>query len=194
MLFTNRFWEGIADGSITVAFRRWRKRAAKPGGRQRFRGDVLAIDDVLIVDETQITDADSLTAGYDSREELLAELARISEGALYRIDFHVAGADPRTALREQRALTADDIDAVQRRLVRMDASSPVGAWTLTTLLLIRDRPAVRAADLAASIGRDTPRFKIDVRKLKELGLTESLEVGYRLSPRGRVVLGRLERA
>jgi hypothetical protein len=28
-------------------------------------------------------------------------------------------------------------------------------------------------------------------QLKELGLTESLEVGYRLSPRGRVVLERL---
>jgi hypothetical protein len=27
-----------------------------------------------------------------------------------------------------------------------------------------------------------------VRQLKELGLTESLEVGYRLSPRGRAVL------
>jgi hypothetical protein len=28
-----------------------------------------------------------------------------------------------------------------------------------------------------------------VRKLKELGLTESLEVGYRLSARGRAVVG-----
>jgi hypothetical protein len=31
-------------------------------------------------------------------------------------------------------------------------------------------------------------FKRDVRKLKELGLTESLEVGYRLSPRGAALL------
>jgi ribosomal protein S19E (S16A) len=31
-------------------------------------------------------------------------------------------------------------------------------------------------------------FKRRVRQLKELGLTESLEVGYRLSPRGRAVL------
>jgi ribosomal protein S19E (S16A) len=29
-----------------------------------------------------------------------------------------------------------------------------------------------------------------VRKLKELGLTESLDVGYRLSPRGRAFLAR----
>ena len=31
-------------------------------------------------------------------------------------------------------------------------------------------------------------FKRDVRKLKELGLTRSLEVGYELSPRGRAYL------
>jgi hypothetical protein len=33
-------------------------------------------------------------------------------------------------------------------------------------------------------------FKLDVRKLKELGLTESLPVGYRLSPRGEFLLQR----
>lgn len=74
----------------------------------------------------------------------------------------------------------------------MDASSTAGPWTLTTLRLIRDHPGVRAAHLAASVHRETPKFKIDVRKLKELGLTESLEVGYQLSPRGRVVLQRVE--
>jgi hypothetical protein len=31
-------------------------------------------------------------------------------------------------------------------------------------------------------------FKLNVRKLKALGLTESLEVGYRLSPRGAAFL------
>ena len=39
-------------------------------------------------------------------------------------------------------------------------------------------------------GRERHPFKTDVRKLKELGLTESLEVGYRLSPRGRALLDR----
>ncbi len=60
------------------------------------------------------------------------------------------------------------------------------------LRLIADRPGVRAPDLAASTGRETAPFKVDVRKLKELGLTESLQVGYRISPRGRAVLGRLD--
>ena len=47
---------------------------------------------------------------------------------------------------------------------------------------------MRAEDLAASVGREKPPFKLDVRKLKNLGLTESLPVGYRLSPRGRSYL------
>ena len=49
-----------------------------------------------------------------------------------------------------------------------------------------------APDLAAELGRETQKFKADVRKLKSLGLTISLEVGYELSPRGRVVLDTLE--
>ena len=56
------------------------------------------------------------------------------------------------------------------------------------LRAIKARPATRAADLAASFGRDTQPFKLDVRKLKNLGLTLSLEVGYRLSPRGEAYL------
>ena len=74
-------------------------------------------------------------------------------------------------------------------------SSP--AWTgaattdpgrRATLAMIATRPGVRAADLAASVGRERLAFKADVRKLKALGLTLSLEVGYRLSPRGRAYL------
>ena len=43
----------------------------------------------------------------------------------------------------------------------------------------------------ASAGSEPLLFKRRVRQLKELGLTESLEVGYRLSPRGADVLARL---
>jgi len=44
--------------------------------------------------------------------------------------------------------------------------------------------------LAESVGRERDPFKIDVRKLKRLGLTQSFEVGYELSPRGRAFLAR----
>jgi hypothetical protein len=80
---------------------------------------------------------------------------------------------------------------LERRLARLDAASPRGPWTRAVVELIAVRPATRAADLAASFGRDTPSFKADVRKLKALGLTESLEVGYRLAPRGEALLRRL---
>ena len=62
-------------------------------------------------------------------------------------------------------------------------------WTREALALIEANPARRAPDLAAELGRETAPFKRDVRKLKELGLTESLEIGYRLSPRGAALLG-----
>ena len=57
-----------------------------------------------------------------------------------------------------------------------------------TLELIGRRPATVSTDLAAELGRDRPSFKLDVRKLKALGLTISLERGYRLSPRGEAYL------
>lgn len=53
--------------------------------------------------------------------------------------------------------------------------------------MIDRSPQTRAPDFAESLGRETLAFKRDVRKLKELGLTESLAVGYRLSPRGRAL-------
>jgi hypothetical protein len=106
------------------------------------------------------------------------------------VRVHVAGPDQRVALREQADLTDDDVAAIDGRLDRFDRASKHGAWTRRVLRLIADRPATRAPDLAASLGRETQPFKTDVRKLKELGLTESLEVGYRLSPRGRAYLGR----
>jgi hypothetical protein len=74
------------------------------------------------------------------------------------------------------------------RLQRLDSISKHGPWTRETLGLIEDNPGVRAEDLAASVGREKMPFKLDVRKLKEMGLTESLLTGYRLSPRGESVL------
>jgi hypothetical protein len=100
-----------------------------------------------------------------------------------------AGADPRVALREQADLADEDRRAVDARLDRMDAARADGPWTREVLRLIAERPGVRAPDLAASLGRETLPFKRDVRKLKELGLTHSLVVGYELSPRGRAYLG-----
>jgi hypothetical protein len=122
----------------------------------------------------------------------LAELRRLLDrraGAqVYRMEVRLAGPDPRVELRERAELTDEDRRALDARLDRMDAARADGPWTRQVLALIAERPGVRAPDLAASLGRETLPFKRDVRKLKELGLTESLAVGYRISPRGRAYL------
>ena len=196
MQIPQRFHAGLADGSITLAFRRWRKAAARAGGRQRTPIGELAIDAVDPVAAEDLTEADARAAGYRDRADLLRELTRFGpeDGTIYRIALHLAGPDPRVALRERGDVSDDEWDAISTRLARLDRASRHGPWTATVLRLIAERPAVRAPDLAATLGRDTQPFKTDVRKLKEMGLTESLDVGYRLSPRGRTVLARLDAA
>lgn len=193
MLFKRRFLDGLAGGTIDVAFRRWAAPRVRAGSRLRTAIGVLAVDAVDEVAVADISDGDARRAGFSSRAELLEDLATQRDGRVYRIELRVAGPDPRVALREQGGLSEDELVEVERRLARLDAASRHGPWTAKVLRMIRDRPAVRAGDLAPAMGQDTQPFKRDVRKLKELGLTESLEVGYRLSPRGRAVLERLGR-
>ena len=132
--------------------------------------------------------ADAARAGHASLDELFAELDERGDAQIWRIELHWAGEDPRRALREQADLDGAELERLRDRLGRLDRASRHGPWTRQTLELIARQPEVRAADLAASIGREKLPFKRDVRKLKELGLTESLLVGYRLSPRGRALL------
>ena len=80
------------------------------------------------------------------------------------------------------------LEEVRRRLDRMDARA-TDPWTMATLRLIGEQPGVVSTVLAEQLGRERFPFKADVRKLKALGLTESLEVGYRLTPLGRAVVG-----
>jgi hypothetical protein len=190
VLFKQRLWAGLADGTVTCTFRRWRRPLARPGGHYRTPAGVLRVDAVAVVDPAEITDEDARRAGFADRAELLRELDRHGDAPVHRVDFRFAGPDPREALRQADTMPEEGWAELTRRLARLDRASRHGPWTMAALRLIRDRPGVRAADLAASAGRDRASFKLDVRKLKELGLTESLEVGYRLSPRGRALLDR----
>ena len=192
MLIPMRTLEAIAGGRVDLAFRRWARPAAKPGGSQRTAIGVVRFDAVDAIELADVTDDEARRAGFANRTALGAELARHRDGQLYRIRLHREGDDPRVALREDAVLTDDALADVTTRLDRLDRASTHGAWTRATLALIRDRPAVRAPDLAASVGRETQPFKLDVRKLKNLGLTISLRVGYELSPRGRAFLDRTE--
>jgi hypothetical protein len=186
MLLRHDVLRRIEAGEVSLAFRRWRRPTVKAGGRLRTEVGVLAIESVDVVEPEQVTDADARLAGKPDRAALLEDVP--GEGPLYRIAVRWAGADPRIALRERARVSPAERAELDRRLARLDAASRRGPWTADVLRLIAERPATRAPDLAAQLGRETAPFKADVRKLKELGLTESLEVGYRLSPRGRAYL------
>jgi hypothetical protein len=192
VLFSQDAWPGLADGSITLTFRRWKRAQAKAGSRHRVGGMELAIDAVDRVDPAAISDADARRAGASDAAALLARLVGRrplgDDEQVWRVEFHLAGPDSRRALGEQADLSDDERADLTRRLDRLDAASPHGPWTRQVLRLIGERPATVSTELAEAMGRDRPSFKLDVRKLKALGLTESLEVGYRLSPRGQAVL------
>jgi hypothetical protein len=190
MLFGPRILAGIADGSIDRAFRRWERPRVRPGGRQRTAIGVIGFESVEAVSRGEITADDATRAGFAAREELLAFLDGRASGTIYRIRLRLVGPDPRIALREEIP-DAEAANEVVARLQRLDAASRHGAWTRAVLETIGDRPGTPAAELAARFEREKRAFKADVRKLKELGLTESLRPGYRLSPRGQAVLARL---
>ena len=191
MLFPRRILLAIRDGSVDLAFRRWERARVLPGTRMRTAVGLLEIRRVEVVERAAIGDGEARRAGFDSRDDLLAMLDRRDPGEIHRIELRYAGADPRVELRERAELTDDELDDVTRRLKRLDDGSRHGPWTRAVLELIAERPEVRAEELAASMGREKLPFKRDVRKLKELGLTQSLNPGYRLSPRGEAVLKRL---
>ena len=181
MLIRQDVLRRIESGEVDLAFRRWTRPGVKAGGHLRTKVGELAIDDVERVPVSSITAADARRAGHSSLAELKRMLAAKKAGHVYRVELRFAGPDPRVLLREQASLTDEDRAAIDRAIARLP-------WALPYLRTIEQHPAVLAATLAGQHGMEKRPFKQRVRRLKELGLTESLEVGYRLSPRGAAYL------
>jgi hypothetical protein len=181
VLFNHQVWAGLADGTVTVAFRRWRRPSVKAGGTLQSPGGLLAIDEIAPITPDDVNDADAHAAGYASHDDVLASLR--PDGQLYRVQFHRVGDDPRIELRQR----TDFDDAELSELIRAVDRLP---WAAPILRLIADNPGVVSTELAPQVGMDRAPFKLRVRRLKALGLTESLDIGYRLSPRGAALLSR----
>ncbi len=186
MLLRHDVLQGIESGRISVVYRKWSRPRVRPGSHLRTAVGVLEVTGIDEVDPAQLTVTDATAAGVGSVDDLLAGAGDRGD-ILYEIRLRLVGEDPRVELRSTIPDQKERIAIIQR-LDRLDRSSPNGPWTRATLELIRASPGVRAVDLARSIGREKQPFKLDVRKLKELGLTESLQIGYRLSPRGEAVV------
>jgi hypothetical protein len=189
--FTSEDHARVASGEITVTWRLWKYPHVKPGKfYASYFGGALEIEDVRAVRVEDVTDLDAREVDLPDARSLI-ELARshtgrdvANETLLYRVQFRYLTQAPEKPRLEIAEITA--------RLQRLDAATRHGVWTLSVLRLIEENPAVVARLLALETGMPLPDFKLNVRKLKALGLTNSLERGYELSELGQSYLDSLE--
>jgi biotin operon repressor len=187
--FEPRLRKGLHDGSITVALRRWRRSQVVAGHQYRTGQGMVLAEAVDVITPAEITPELAQAAGFPDVQAAVADLRGDPELPLYCVRFRALdGPDPRDELAATAALTDDEIASITARLARMDAASKRGPWTAAVLAEIAERPAVSSVYLAETLDWERFDFKLHVRRLKALGLTISLDVGYRLSPRGAAYL------
>jgi hypothetical protein len=192
VLFEKRLQRGLTDGSISLAFRRWRRSQVVAGRQYRSPVGMVDVTDVSVVADG-ISDEDARRAGFSSAKALYTDLQQGEpDGQIFRIELHLSQApDPRSVLAADATLSPTELADLQKRLQRLDRDR---TWTTETLEAIAAEPGRRAGDLAPRLGWSELRdFKLHVRQLKALGLTISLPVGYRLSPRGEAYLHAIKR-
>jgi hypothetical protein len=187
VMFNAPTLRGLAEGRVHCTYRRWTVVRPKIGSRFTTRDGVVEITSIDHVEEAELEEADAYEAGFSSRQALLRWTAGKGDGELYRIGITLVGPDPRAALRSTDQLNPAEVAALEAKLDRMDRAAD-RPWTREVLRQIRRSPGVVSTELAAEAGQARAYYKIRVRRLKALGLTESLEVGYLLSPRGSALL------
>jgi hypothetical protein len=192
MQFEPRLRQGLLDGTITVAFRRWRRLQVVTGHEYRTGAGRVLAESVTVISPDDITPELARAAGFPDVQAAVTDLRGDPELPLYCVRFRALdGPDPRDELAGTAGLTDADVEAIGKRLARLDATSKRGPWTIGVLEQIASRPAESSALLAVDLDWGRPDYKLHVRHLKALGLTISLDVGYRLSPRGHAYLTRI---
>ena len=188
MPFKRQVLEGIAGGNFTLAFRRWKRPQVRPGTRIRTALGAIRIGDVRPIEEASLNADHAAKAGFDTLGALRRDLRDGEDRQLFLVEILNVEDDARVVLRQDDRLDEEEARALAARLERWDRASHIDGYHYRILTEISDNPGVPAAQLAESLKIEKMRFKRDVRKLKELGLAESLPIGYRLSPRGKVFL------
>src|SRR6187402_3238463 len=140
MLFRSRDLEAIFSGTVTTAFRRWKKPTVRVGGTVRTARGLVGIDAIEVIDPATLTEADAAAANYPSLGQLIG-MFDSQEGTCYRIRLHPAGPDPRDALRDNDQLTDADREQLAARVRKVEKAAE-------TLALIADHPSVVSTELA----------------------------------------------
>jgi len=187
LLFTDDAIPLIRAGEVTVTWRLWKYAHVKVDKVYKTGyGGTLHIDEVRTVRVADVTHEDAREAGFVDAQALI-EFAHSHTGTevspdtlLYCVRFHYLDEEPKKP--------DLSLEEVTKRLERLDKASTHGPWTVDTLRVIESSPAVAARFLATDLDRPRDDFKIDVRKLKGLGLTISLGTGYMLSELGQTWL------
>ncbi|GAB2640773.1 hypothetical protein [Nocardia goodfellowii] len=184
MILSDRVARAIAAGEVVQVFRPWSVPRVRVGSTLHTSAGIVQIVSVEAIDPQRISDTDARKAGEPSAHAVRASCRGDQTDPVFRITVRFLGPDERVELRSRADLSQRDIDEIRTALSRLDRASRRGPWTADILDVVARNPGHRAADLAELMGRDKESFKLDVRKLKNLGLTHSLTVGYELSPRG----------
>ncbi|GLU56868.1 ASCH domain-containing protein [Dyadobacter frigoris] len=188
MLIKQKHLEGIKAGSISLAFRKWKKLQVNAGSLVKTSVGVIRIVSTGKTDLDKITDADAQKAGFAAAQPLVQLLESQKDGEIYKIEVVFDSESPRIELREEVAIDEEELEALKIALENLDKFSKVGKWTTKTLIAIQENPKLRAADLAIKAKKEKEWLKLNIRKLKALGLTISHEPGYTLSPLGEEYL------
>ena len=188
-LFTLEDHRRVVAGEFNVTFRLWKTSHVKAGATYGTGfGGSYHIVDVKQVRSIDVSDADAWSAGQPNRAALLQLVGAHTKTKvtpamkLWRVAFTYSDAEP-----EKPKL---DVDEALKRVARLDAAAGK-PWAQQALALIEKHPRVFARELAKETRFPRLEFKVQVRKLKRLGLTTSFKVGYELTELGQAVLDRL---
>lgn len=193
MLFRQDDLKKIIAGHMTVAFRCWKKPTVKKGSLVTTSLGRIEILDIKPVALGEISSADVHKAGYQTRQQLSDVLQKQAPGTIYKISLAYHSPDPRIKLRGNHQLSEMELGNIIKGLQRLDHYAKNGPWTQRIMEAIQRHPRMSAASLSQITGDEKDWFKLQVRKLKNKGLTISHGIGYSLSPRGRVVLEALRK-
>jgi hypothetical protein len=184
MLFKRQVLEGIARGEVTLAFRRWKRPQIRSSGRLRTALGEVRFGEVQLIEATAVSENEARKAGFETLAALMHDLHSGDDRQLFRIEINGLDDDTRAELRADDELDDETVAVLTEKLQRWDQSNNMAGYHRGILKEISENPGVPAARLADLFKVEKMKFKRDVSKLKDLCLTESLDLGYRLSPRG----------
>lgn len=184
MLFKSKTLSDIKTGKVSLAFRRWKTLSVKAGSLVKTSVGLIEILSIAPVEESGISEQEAINAGFADVSELVGTLRAQLDGTIYRIGIRYHSEDPRISLRTGSLTDDGAYRSLHMKLARLDQYSKTGPWTWKVMETISHHPHLRAADLAVLTGFGKEWLKLNIRKLKNLGLTQSHEVGYSISPLG----------